>query len=234
MPELVACWEKEFDESPEQPRYVATIDFVIKGGSSKIRKAHVRSISATDADGRALPPTGREAALGECIEEALDRSALPVKADDNGPGFSTSYDLTVENFRIELVDASAKKRRMAEARQSHVLIGPRSERCQGLYSHDPPQDSSTLYEEIGRTEARALSEEDPDQRARGLQKTYDAKLELIERLAADMNEPDLPDANRARVREALSAAVKSASKTGELIGCEPALPEALKSEKKRR
>jgi len=234
LPEVVACWEKEFDAASTQPRYEATVDFVVEGGTSRIQRARVRSIVATDDEDRTLPPTGREEGLGACIEAALDRSALPTSADGEGPGFSISSDLRVEGFRIEFVDASAKKRALAEARQSHVLIGPRADRCKGLYAHEPPRDASTLYEEISKSESRALSADDLDQRARDLQKTYDAKLELIERLSADLGEPDLPEVNRERVREALDGAIGSAKKTGALIGCEPVLPAGAAAEKKRR
>src|SRR6185295_3269434 len=98
-------------------------------------------------------------AFKACVQKALNASKLPTEADKDGPGFSTQGNLTVRSFRIAFTDASPKRREAASAKQANVLIGPRADRCQGLYSHDPPRDTATLYTEIdtARTRAKALA-----------------------------------------------------------------------------
>lgn len=227
LPKVVACWEKEFEGAPAQSGYVATVDFVISGGSSKLREARVRSLAPLAGDDGPPPadaawPADRQAAFKACVVSALDQSALPPSADDNGPGFATSVDLAVTQFRIAFVDASAKHREAASARQTNVLVGPRADRCQGLYAHDPPQAATTLYAAVSEAEAHAGAPgEDADSKARELQKAYDAQLELIERLDSDLQQPAIPEANRARLRDALAEARKAAERLGAKIGCKP-------------
>jgi hypothetical protein len=162
------------------------------------------------------------AALAACVEAALDRTALPVAADSEGPGFATSSDLAVRGYRIAFLGAPESRER-ASARQGHVLLGPRADRCQGLYAHDPPRDASTLFAEVSQREERAasLAGSDPDLYARELQKQYDLQLELRERLRLDALDPDLLPANRRRVLAALDGADKAARRTGAMIRCEP-------------
>ena len=227
LPSLVACWEKEFAVAPPEGGYEATVDFVVQASTSKLHSAELRSLVPVAADGQPGKPSGREAELGACITAALDQSSLPASADADGPGFSTATDLRVERFRIAFVDDSANPRATAGAAQANVLVGPRVERCRGLYSHEPPRDAATLYGEIGRaeTQASALRAQgkpgDRDLEARELQKAYDAKLELGERLASDLGQPEIPEANRERLREALDEARAQAKKIGARIGCKP-------------
>lgn len=227
LPKVVACWEKEFTDAPVQSGYLATVDFVITGGSSRLRASHVRALTPIAGDdgppsAEAAWPAERQAAFKACVEAALDQSALPTGPDSDGPGFSTAGDLAVTQFRIAFVDASAKRREAASARQTNVLLGPRADRCQGLYDHDPPQAASTLYAAVSEAEARARAPgEDPDSKARELQKAYDAQLELVERLESDLGQPAIPEANRARLRDALAEAHKAAERLGARIGCKP-------------
>jgi len=187
----------------------------------------VQALEPVTEEGGPAKPSGREAELRACIEAAINLSALPAEADSDGPGFSTPTDLAVTSFRIAFVDDSAKQRTAASAKQANVLVGPRADRCRGLYSHDPPRDASTLYAEIERSETQAAALHaqgqpgDRDLEARELQKAYDAKLELTERLASDLGQPAIPEANRKRLREALSEARDQAKKTGARIGCKP-------------
>lgn len=227
MPYVVACWEKEFATAPPDSGYVATVDFVVQAGTSKLQGAKVRSLEPVTEEGAPAKPSGREAALGACLEAALDLSSLPSAEGSDGPGFSTPSDLAVTRFRIAFVDDSAKQRKAASATQANVLVGPRADRCRGLFSHDPPRDASTLYAEIGRSETQAAALHaqgqpgDRDLEARELQKAYDEQLELIERLASDLGQPAIPEANLKRLREALSEARAQAKKTGARIGCKP-------------
>jgi hypothetical protein len=161
------------------------------------------------------------------LKAAINQSSLPADADADGPGFSTPADLQVKRFRIAFVDDSAKQRTAASAKQANVLVGPRADRCRGLFSHDPPRDASTLYAEIERadTQAAALHAQghagDQDLEARAEQQAYDTKLELAERLASDLAQPAIPEANRKRLRDALEQARAQAVKTGAKIGCKP-------------
>jgi hypothetical protein len=227
LPYVVACWEREFATAPPDGGYVATVDFVVQAGTSKLRAAEIRSIEAVTEEGSPGKPSGREAELGACLKAALNQSSLPAAADSDGPGFSTPSDLQVTRFRIAFVDDAVKQRKAASAKQANVLVGPRADRCRGLYSHDPPRDASTLYAEIGRSEMQAAALHaqghagDRDLEARELQKTYDAKLELGERLASDLEQPAIPEANRKRLRDALEEARAQAKKTGAKIGCKP-------------
>lgn len=213
----MACWEKEFEAAQFQGGYTAVVDFTVEGGSSKIRDPKVRSLEPDPGT------AGRDAsAFKGCIEAALGRSALPAAADQNGPGFHSSGDVRVQGFRIAFTDSATRKRTVASERQANVLIGPRADRCQGLYSHDPPRDASTLYDEIAQATAQARDHAtDPDLRARELQKEYDAQIELADRLVADLAQPGLPEANRTRTKKALAEAIEAARKTGAKIGCTP-------------
>ena len=227
LPYVVACWEKEFATSPPDSGYVATVDFVVQARTSKLQAAKVQALEPVTEEGGPAKPSGREAELRACIEAAINLSSLPAEADSDGPGFSTPSDLAVTRFRIAFVDDSAKQRTAASATQANVLVGPRADRCRGLYSHDPPRDASTLYAEIERSETQAAALHaqgqpgDRDLEARELQKAYDAKLELTERLASDLGQPAIPEANLKRLREALSEARDQARKTGARIGCKP-------------
>lgn len=219
LPLVVACWEKEFEGSQFQGGYVATVDFTVEAKTSRIRDARVTDLTAVEGQG-----TGDPARFRTCLEAALNGSALPTEDGKAGrPGFATASDVAVTGYRIAFVDASSKSRTQANARQANVLLGPRADRCQGLYAHDPPRDASALSEAIAEGEGKAAyyRAENPDAYARELQKTYDSELELRERLRLDLAAPNLPDANRKKIErlvEDLEAAVK---KTGAKIGCVP-------------
>lgn len=227
LPYVVACWEREYASSPPESNYLATVDFVVRAGTSKLAAAEIESIVPVTDEGKPAKSSGREGELGACLKAAINQSSLPAAADADGPGFATPSDLQVKRFRIAFVDDAAKQRSAASAKQANVLVGPRADRCRGLYSHDPPRDASTLYAEIERadTQARALHaqghEGDQDLEARALQQAYDAKLELAERLTSDLGQPAIPDANRKRLREALDEARAQATRTGARIGCKP-------------
>lgn len=212
LPEVFACWEKEFEASGFQGEYVAVVDFVIDG-SSKIRDAKVTSLEPT-AGGSSRDP----AQFRACLEAALNRSSLPVEDDKDGPGFHISFGADISGMRIAFTDSPSRKK--ASGQRPNMLVGPRADRCQGLYSHSPPRDASTLYEEAAQTDARAREYAgDAERKARELQKKYDAELELIERLSADAADTGVPEANRARTKKALGDLKDAAKKTAARIGC---------------
>lgn len=214
LPLVVACWEKQVEEAGGVGDYEVTVDLVVEGETSRLRDAKVTEVKPGDAGGEAL---------AACVEDALSRSALPREADKDGPGFAHGADVQVRGYRIAFIGPSTEDRARAEARQAHVLLGPRTDRCQGLYRYAPPRDASALSTALAEAEARAsaLAESDRDQHARELQKAYDVLLELRERLRLDAAEPGLPQANRRRVLQALDEAEKDARRIGALIGCKP-------------
>lgn len=218
LPLVVACWEKEFEASSFQGEFIANISFTMEGGSSRIQHAKVIALEPANAKTEARDLS----AFRSCVEEALNHSALPTYADQNGPGFQSQGSLSVTNYRILFADASEEKRRAAEKRVAHVLLGPRADRCQGMYSHDPPRDTARLYDEIASNEAKAerVKNEDRDVYARELQRAYDAKLELRERMLLDRSDETLPLANKKRIDQVLKDIEQSARKTGKEIGCE--------------
>jgi hypothetical protein len=222
LPHVVACWEKEFEGAGFQGSYLATVDFVVEGETSRLRDARVTALQHAGGyeDEPGVAPAA--ASLAACVEAALNRSALPTAEDRDGPGFVTSSDLVVRGYRIVFVDASPGRRERASAQQAHVLLGPRADRCQGLYAHDPPRHASVLLAAAANQEAKAkgFADEDRDHYARELQKTYDLQMELRERLRLDALDPDLPAANRRRLLAALTRADSDLRKTGSLIGCE--------------
>lgn len=214
LPEVFACWEKEFEASGFQGEYVAVIDLSIDG-ASRIHDAKVKSLEPA-AGGSSRDP----AAFRACLEAALNRSSLPAADDKDGPGFHVPLGAVLTNLRVAFTDSPARKRVAASGRQANVLVGPRADRCAGLYSHSPPRDAGTLYDEIAQADARVRESADSaDRRARELQKKYDAELELAERLTADRAQPGLPEANKKRLEKALAEVTESAKKTGSRIGC---------------
>ncbi|UQA54702.1 hypothetical protein [Polyangium aurulentum] len=217
MQPVVACWEKEFESTGFESGYVATVDFEIDG-DSRIHDAHVTDLSTVSG---AAP--GDQGAFRACVESALNTITLPTEPDGDGPGFHVTFGAAVRGYRIEFLDASAERRKRAAGRQANVLIGPRADRCQGLYTYDPPRDSSLLYGEIsvGVSRAEAARDRDPSSYAREMQRTYDLQLELAQRLEADLAAPNLPEANRKRLRTVLEGARKDAKRTGAVIGCAP-------------
>ena len=219
LPLVVACWEKEFEAADFEGEYTAVVSFEVEGGTSKVRAAKVTSLEPS----RGSPERDLEG-FKACIEDALSRSALPTDTDKDGPGFKTSSDLAVKNYRIQFTDPSSEKRRQASARQAHVLLGPRADRCQGLFAYDPPRNPSTLYNEIAASKSRAFQAKGNDQNlyARELQKGYDTMLELRAQMIAELADPALPAANKKRTQEVLAALEESARNAGAKIGC--ALP----------
>lgn len=216
MRPIVACWEREYEQSGFQGSYVAVVDFEISG-SERLRNAKVTSLEPAEGSStsRDLGP------FRSCLEKAFDEIELPSKSDAEGPGFGTAFGVAVKGYRIAFLGDDALMKR-AEGLKANVLFGPRADRCRGLYIYGPPRDTSALFTEISVAKEKveqARQKGDRDELARELQRTYDLHIELSARLWADLADQTLPPANRKRLTEALEAALEEKHATGEAIGC---------------
>jgi hypothetical protein len=214
MRPVVGCWEKEYETSGFRGEYIAIVDFEI-GGNEHFRNAKVTSLEPVDKSS----PTHDMTEFQACVEKALNEVALPKSNDADGPGYSTILGVSVHNYRIAFLGDQEGRRQEAGGRQAHILIGPRADRCQGLYAYNPPRDSSALFTEIALMQAKPASPQDKDAYARELQKMYDLQTELVARLETDLSNPAIPAANRKRLIDALDTARREITTTGERIGC---------------
>ena len=208
LPELAACWEAEFEASGFRARYVAVLDFVVTG-EGKLKDVEVRRM----LDERSGDDAYEAAELKACIDKALEGKQLQ--------GFEHTSDLPVTGYRIAFRDASKNARAAASKRAPTVLIGPRRERCKGLYGHDPPREMSKLAGELDRAlaDADAAKGSDRDRYARALQQSYDLALELRERLRLESKRDDLTEEGKKRMKKERRRATKIARDAGDKIGC---------------
>ena len=214
MAPVVACWEKEYESSGFQGEYIAIVDFEV-GGDEHFRNGKVTSLEPIDP----TLPTHDMTAFRECVAKALDQVELPTKNDAGGPGYSAIIGVAVHKYRIAFVGDQEGRRQEAGGRQANILIGPRADRCQGMYTYNPPRDTSTLFTEISLITSKPAPAQDKDAQARELQRLYDLHRELVARLEADLANPSIPAANRKRLESALETARNEIVSTGERIGC---------------
>ena len=214
LPKVLACWELEFEAAGFRGQYEAVANFTVEGGTGRLRDVTVTEVKPTGA-----APSGSDEETTKrfhsCLQAALPESTLQP------PGWKRGADLKVRGFRLAFGDASAQARKEAAQTSTNVLLGPRANRCLGLYAFEPPREAATLMTEL--TEARgALSRTDTSKRdeiARALQKTYDIALELRARLTVDLERGDLHKASRDRTEATLRDTERTAEETGARIGC---------------
>ena len=221
IPKVYACWEREFESAGFRGQYVATADFVVDSASGQLRDVAVLELRPADAS-PGDEPDAASSRLRACVEKALGESTVA------GAGWTPPHTLTVRGFRFAFVGSAAKpgKGKDADKRAAHVLIGPRADRCLGLYAYDPPHDTATLMGELAEAQAaaRRVAPSDRDGLGRALQKVYDLALELRASLDADLRRRDLKDANRTRTREAQREVEQTLREVGEQVHCQvPAL-----------
>jgi hypothetical protein len=214
MAPVVACWEKEYETSGFAGEYIAIVDFDI-GFNERFSNAHVKSLEPIDPS----LPTHDMTEFRTCIEKAFDEVELPTSNDAGGPGYSAFIGVAVHNYRLAFVGDKEGRRQEAGGRQANILIGPRADRCQGMYMYNPPRDSSTLFTEIAFMKDKPAPQSDKDAVARELQKNYDLHLELVARLEVDLTNSSLPAKNRQRLADALETARREIATTGPRIGC---------------
>lgn len=214
LSKVVACWEREHEALGLRGSYRVTVDVTVAGGSSKLRGARVTAIEP----GPEVPSGRATDELARCVEAALDATTLPRTSDAEGPGFSSLGDVEVHGLTLSL-EPSRLTPEVGE-RAAHVVVGPRAERCQGLFLHEPPRDAATLLEEIASYEREAAREGLPrDALARALQRVFDLRLELLARLARDGEAPRVSAASKKKL-EALAVDTKKAARAvGARIGC---------------
>ena len=215
LPEVVACWEKEFEAAGFRGEYEVVVDFTVELGSGRIQDVVVRGVDPTGDDTEPLDPLGADR-LSRCIRDALAASNL------SRGGFTPSTNVHVRDFRLLLADASSQARKAAASQTPNILLGPRADRCLGLYTHDPPRDAATLVAELAEAE-QAAEKSGPgrDERARALQRVYDLALELGDRLNLDLGADQLSAASRKKMFEQIRRAEGIANRTGRAIGCKP-------------
>ena len=146
MPRVVACWEQAFETAGFRGKYLATVDFVIETDGA-LRDVAVRSF-VDERDASEVRSTDDANGLRTCLHDALTETRLAsVELDD---------DLTVVGYRIGFDDGSERARAEASERAPHLLIGPRANRCSGLYAHEPPRDVAQLQGELHQARGRRV------------------------------------------------------------------------------
>jgi hypothetical protein len=204
LPKVVACYERVFEAAGFRGEHEALVSFTIAKETGNIRDARVDKLSGDSAEG-----------LDRCLVDALNSSSLA------GGGLKPSQDVEVSSMRIAFRDNSAEARKTAAETTSNVLLGPRADRCLGLYDHDPPRPAAALFSELSEAQAQAarVERDDPDGHARALQRAYDVSLELRKRLRLDARAEDLPKENRKRIADARAKASDTANVIAKKIGC---------------
>ncbi len=203
LPALSACWESHFERAGFRGRYLAVVDFTLSPDGA-LHDVTVRAL--VDETGPEPGHAHEAGALRRCIADALDGATI---------AFTPSHALAVTGYRIALRDGTAE----ARASRERVLIGPRHDRCQGLFGYDPPRELGTLQRELERTAGPAAHAEG-DALARALQQRYDLSLELMQRLALERR-ADLPPESDARIARELARVRQLARDVGARIGCRP-------------
>ncbi len=209
LPRVVACYERAFEAAGFAGEHVVVLDFTVAGDSFAISDVVVRDTSTTSG-----PAAGPD--FAPCVTAALDASSFA------GSSFRPGHDVKVVGMRLAFRDATAAARAAAVREQGRMLVGPRADRCLGLYRYEPPRDAAELFSELDEMQRKAarLKASEPDGHARALQRAFDTALELRERLTRDAAEEGLAKESRARIHEAVARAERSARELATTLGCE--------------
>ena len=167
LPKVLACWEHEFEAAGFKGRYEARVDFSVASSTGTISGARVRDLEPTD-EIDAANGVEHGARLARCVEQALNQSSLAPG------GFTPAIDTRVVGLPIVFADASAAVREAASERVKHVLIGPRADRCSGLYTYEPPRPAAVIQgalDDASRQTTRHANS-DKDAYARALRATH--------------------------------------------------------------
>lgn len=208
FPKVTQCWDQTHEALGLRGAYDVTADFTV-GRDGKIGKALVDEVLDASSGSPAEGP-GVET-LRSCIEQALEESTLA--------GFSPSRPMAVSGYRFALRDAQGGLGRREGS--DPMLLGPRQNRCRGLYAYEPPRDAPALDRALEEARAEAGSAEHEDRRARALQRGYDLSLELVARLQLELERDDRPEASRDKIRGELGRVEGVRDELGAEIGCTP-------------
>jgi hypothetical protein len=220
VPNVAACWEAEFEAAGFRGAYRAEVDFTVEPDGS-LRQVAVQSVKpqppATGADEPGDAPTDGSDALRTCLSRALEGMSIAAS------GWAPPAAIRVHGFVFSFADGSAEVRADAKAAGTQLLIGPRANRCAGLYAFHPPREAALLDADVAEARSAAERADDVDQdvRARALQRLYDTAIELRRRLEMDAANRELGEESRARTLERRDEAAKLLRDTGATIGCEP-------------
>jgi hypothetical protein len=210
LPKVVACWERAFEAAGFRGDFLATVDFEVAADGT-LSNVALRSFVDT-ASGSEITAADDADELASCVESALGNSKLAP--------YSIGEPVTVSGYRIALSDGSAEARATASEQGPTVLIGPRSDRCSGLYAHEPPRELGVLQTALADAAAEAERDPDaPDRLARALQKRYDLALELADRLRVEVEDPSLSPVARKRIDAERDRTLNVAREVGAKIGC---------------
>ncbi len=209
MPKVVACWEQTFEANGFTGEHLVLVDFTVTE-SGRLEDVHLED--AVDLTAGEPSPLGDGGAFGECVTRALQATTLPLRWGDA---------VRVSGFRIAFSDPNRQARESAAEGAATLLIGPRADRCQGLFSHAPPRDAGLLHKELVAAQAAAeAASDDRDKLARAYQRGYDLSLELAARLERDAA-TGASKASRRRMLDELERVRGLSGSLGEKIGCEP-------------
>ena len=214
LPKVYACWERTFESAGFRGEYLATADFAVASGTGQISDVVVSDVHPGEAFQLSADDAESERFRG-CLEKALSESSIA------GSGWTPDHSLAVRGFRFAFAGAPAATKRRAEKTAANVLIGPRANRCLGLYGYEPPREAGALLTELADAQAAAgrVAASERDGRARALQKVYDLAIELRARLNIDAEQSGLKEANRSRTRQAAQQAEQTAREVGAQIRC---------------
>jgi hypothetical protein len=213
LPQVVACWERSYEDAGFFGSYIAVVDFRVEAGSGNISDAEVRELLTLHDDDSEMPTDS--AALARCLERALDASSL------GSAGYEPPQTVVVHGYRMAFTDASGGERADASEQTPHTLIGPRADRCQGLYGHEPPRETTVLMQALSEAQgtAQAYADDDRDRHARALQESYDLALELAARLERELLRYDLSREAKERIQAELREVRDTMKQLGKAIGC---------------
>lgn len=204
LPHVVACWEQAFEGNGFVGEYQVTADFSVDGSGAVFGARVTEAVDVTSGD---PTPLGDGGAFASCVTAALNQERLAL----SGP-------LSVTGYRIAFTDPSRAQRERAASQTSSMLVGPRSDRCQGMYAHEPPRDAGLLHRLLSEARAAAdAADDDRDKRARAAQRAFDLALEIHHRLERDAREADPP--SRKRLLQELKRIDKARAEIGRTIGC---------------
>jgi hypothetical protein len=213
LPGVVACYEDAFERNGFAGEYMARVDFTIASGTGKLEATSVRKVEpllgADASDAASQASTALRACLGRAFETA---SVEP---------YSAWRAVRVNDYPIAFKAPQSGEHRRAQSQTGHVLIGPRGDRCRGLYSYRPPRDAALLYAQFAEAQAESKRHRhsDLDSAARATQRSYDVALELGARLRLEARRSDLDAAGRARMNKAEDDVAEQRRGLAKQLGC---------------